>query len=89
VDFDLRACYPLRTLETLMKRSDLAKEADALEACARANLGGRAAPATDAEADAFLKACKARANGSIQKDFAYRSLWRRRGSMDASTRDGG
>ena len=71
---NLGRCYPTRTLETLVPKEALSKEADELEACAINNIGKKA-PQTPHEAHAFLSKCKPRTTGSIQRDFVYRSLY--------------
>ena len=59
-----------------MPKAGLATEAEELEKCSADHFGkANYVAKTDAEAHAFLKKCKPKANGAIQRDFVYRSLY--------------
>ncbi|KAH8095818.1 heparan sulfate sulfotransferase [Aureococcus anophagefferens] len=74
--FLTKLCYPLQSLEYLMPKAGLATEAEALEKCSADHFGkANYVAKTDEEAHAFLKKCKPKANGAIQRDFVYRSLY--------------
>ena len=76
IAFLTKLCYPLQSLEYLMPKAGLATEAEELEKCSKDHFGkANYVARTDAEAHAFLKKCKPKANGAIQRDFVYRSLY--------------
>ncbi|KAH8062518.1 heparan sulfate sulfotransferase [Aureococcus anophagefferens] len=76
IAFLTKLCYPLQSLEYLMPKAGLATEAEALEKCSADHFGkANYVAKTDEEAHAFLKKCKPKANGAIQRDFVYRSLY--------------